>query len=311
MISFSRLLFIQNARNAKTIEFDATSHPQCKNHTRCRPANRRPHCTSRRPCRCDGHGLRPCHTGPAPPPAAEDNPAPPRAAGTRPAPPQTLTLSVHLHNLAPAPRGGPVPRRRADRRRGWRAAAARVLPVLRRLTADLSPAAPPTALPPVLSRSEADGGRRGPRVRPVRARRDRGAAPDPRGGGGGGGGRGRRGGGRGAAEGGPRAPGRPAPRRGGPRPGPPPADAVRGARRAPVLPAPWRRAGRRARDRRPGAAPGVPRVHPERLFRAGGPGRRVASEALGWLEGKKEEEQEGRRAGNGRSTSCGGCATCR
>jgi hypothetical protein len=42
--------------------FDAISHPQCKKHTRCRPANRCPRCTSCRPCRCHGHGLRPCRS---------------------------------------------------------------------------------------------------------------------------------------------------------------------------------------------------------------------------------------------------------
>ena len=60
MIYFSRLHFIQNARNAQALEFDATSNPRCKNHTGCRPAKRRPHCTIRHPCRC--HGNYPCHT---------------------------------------------------------------------------------------------------------------------------------------------------------------------------------------------------------------------------------------------------------
>ena len=61
MIYFSRLHFIQNARNAQALEFDATSNPRCKNHTGCRPAKRRPHCSVCHPCRC--HGNYPCHTG--------------------------------------------------------------------------------------------------------------------------------------------------------------------------------------------------------------------------------------------------------
>lgn len=70
---------------------------------------------------------------------------------------RTLTLAIHLHNLAPIRPLDQNQLRQYTHRMGWYDAATRTLRILQELSDQLSPPMPCTTLPPVLTRSESTG----------------------------------------------------------------------------------------------------------------------------------------------------------
>ena len=68
-----------------------------------------------------------------------------------------MTLAVHLHNRSPSLAGRSREQHDHNCRMGWHDAASRIMATLQELTDELSPAAPCTTLPPVLTRSKSTG----------------------------------------------------------------------------------------------------------------------------------------------------------